>query len=67
MNTGVPSTGGSASNAVLSIVPALTICWASTGRAPPCSHRFWPSSVYRYSCHSRAAAGCGASLLIACT
>ena len=42
-------------------------CPASTGRAKPFSQMFWPSGENRNSCHSRAAAGCGASLLIACT
>jgi len=40
---------------------------ARTGRAPPASHRFCPWSLYRNSSHSRAAAGCGAPLLMACT
>ena len=43
-NTGVPSVFGRAPYAVLSIVPAFAIASARTGRAPPLSHRFWPSS-----------------------
>src|SRR3954453_1219806 len=42
--TAWPLTGGNASYAGLSIVPALTIASARTGRAPPASQRFWPSS-----------------------
>src|SRR5690348_5667155 len=58
-------TGGRAAYAVLSSVPALTKAGSSIGRVPPSRNRFWPSVEYRYSSHSRAAAGCGAYLLIA--
>ena len=58
-------TAGSAAAAAVSIVPAVVIAAMRTGLAPPLSHRFCPASEYRYSSHRRAAAGCGAALLIA--
>src|SRR6201996_1591545 len=57
--------GGSPAYAALSSVPALTRVGSSIGRVPPSRNRFWPSAEYRYSSHSRAAAGSGAYLLIA--
>ena len=44
--------------------PAV-IASMSTGVAPPFSHAFWPAALNKYSWNRRAAAGCGASLLIA--
>ena len=63
----MPSGAGRFAAASWSAVPAAIMASSRTGRAKPCSQMFWPSSEYRNSCHSRAAAGCGASLLIACT
>ena len=57
--------GGSAALSAAFTVPSLISVGSSIGRALPASHRFWPVVEYRYSSHSRAAAGCGASLLIA--
>src|ERR1700757_3296139 len=51
-------------SAVFSSVPAATRLGSSIGRVPPSRNRFWPSVEYRYSSHSRAAAGSGAYLLI---
>ncbi len=59
------STLASPSSAAWSIVPSAIIFSWRTGRAKPFSHSFWASGVYRNSSHSRAAAGCGASLLMA--
>ena len=58
--------GGSLASAALSTVPSFTSVSSWIGRAEPLSHRFWPSTEYRYSSQSRAAAGCGAVALIAC-
>ena len=57
--------GGSALYAVSLTVLLLSSVGSSMGRALPSSHRFWPVVVYRYSSHSRAAAGSGAVLLMA--
>ena len=61
----LPGTVGSAAYAVLLIVPAAIIALSSIGRVEPARKRFWPSVEYRYSSHSRAAAGSGAVALIA--
>src|SRR5487761_993264 len=52
-------TGGSAAYAVLSSAAALTRDGSSIGRVPPSRNRSWPAVEYRYSSHSRAAAGSG--------
>ena len=39
---GAPVTAGSLAAADLSMLPLLVMAVCSTGRAPPCSHRFWP-------------------------
>src|SRR5882757_8368706 len=57
--------GGRAAYAALSCVPAVTRDGSSIGRVPPSRNRFWPAVEYRYSSHSRAAAGSGAYLLTA--
>src|SRR5438270_302602 len=60
-----PRSAVTAETKVVSIVADFSIAACRTGRARPAIHRFWPVSEYRYSSHSRAAAGCGADLLIA--
>src|SRR6202035_1380264 len=55
--------GGRAAYAALSCVPAVTRDGSSIGRVPPSRNRFWPTVEYRYSSHSRAAAGAGADVL----
>ena len=41
----LPPTSGSASQSAPSMVPASAIASPRTGRAPPLSQRFWPSSL----------------------
>ena len=48
-----------------SMVPSRIMASWRIGRAKPFSHSFWAWGEYRYSIHRRAAAGCGASLLMA--